>query len=283
MTETALAYADRALALIREANKSLFVVTNARMYADLFKKGGNLYMAAHKFKEAGDAYVSAARNFIRVNDQDQATLNYINASRAYENEYPGEAVQCLTPVIDHYVVWGEFAKAAKYQEQQAVLNDRLGDTAGALRCWETAAGFFEIVRNDVASFRCRARTAEHYALVRDYEKADGLFQSLEKSVLASEIGYHDVPTYVFNATLCQFLWLPCEVVESIFKTRIVDQYAPLFSVKNRMVDTIITAVKANDPGRISSFMSKYTEVGKVTEWQATMLGRIRDLFTGVEE
>jgi len=283
MTETALAYADRAHALFREANNGSFMAQNAMNSGVLFNKAGNLYMAAQQLKEAGNAYIAAARNFVRANDKDQSTLNYINASRAYENEYPGEAAECLTPVIDHYVVWGEFAKAAKYQEQQAVLNDRLKYTEAALRSWENAARFFEIERNDVASFRCRARTAEHYALVRDYEKAGGLFQALEKAVLSSEIVYHEAPGYSFNAALCQFLSSPIETVESDFKTRITGQMDPFFSVKNRLVITIINAVKANDIGRIASAANGYTEVGKATEWQATMLGRIRDLFTDVEE
>lgn len=79
-----------------------------------------------------------------MKELDDAANTLVDAFKAYRKVDPEAAVRCLDMAINRYCVKGNFRRAASHKETEGELFEvELGDTGRALKCYETAAGWYE--------------------------------------------------------------------------------------------------------------------------------------------
>jgi alpha-soluble NSF attachment protein len=96
-------------------------------------------------KEAGLAFEKAASiQTQNLNEPDDAANSLQEAFKVYRKEFPEDAARTLSSAIQHYVLKGNFRRAATQQQYLAeVYEVELGDQKKALEAYERAAEWFD--------------------------------------------------------------------------------------------------------------------------------------------
>jgi len=171
--------------------------------AEQFQNAGNYYKCIKKWKEAGDAYYQAAGCLILIQENDEATTSFINASKCYKKSSPIEAVNSLKQAIQFLIEKGKLNQAANHQKTIAEIYETdLMDTEKALEAYENAADWYSTENLPVLSNQCSLKVAHLCGELEQYEKAYGLFEKVASNSVDNDLAKWSVKEYLLKAGLC---------------------------------------------------------------------------------
>jgi len=171
--------------------------------AEQFQNAGNYFKCIKKWKEAGDAYYQAAGCLILIQENDEATTSYINASKCYKKSSPMEAVNSLKQAIQFLIEKGKLNQAANHQKTIAEIYETdLMDVEKALEAYETAADWYSTENLPVLSNQCSLKVAHLSGELEQYEKAYNIFEKVATNSIDNELAKWSVKEYLLKAGLC---------------------------------------------------------------------------------
>lgn len=170
--------------------------------ADFFTKAGNSYKLANQWQSAGEAFMKAA-NAVRSTDMpNDAATSFVEAANCFKKISPTEAVEAYQQAIAIYNDNGRFAMSARFYKELAELHESNRNIPEAIESYENALNLFDGDNKKQAANQCNIKIAVLSSEGGDYHKAAGIFESIGRSSMESNLGMYSAKGYLFQSLLC---------------------------------------------------------------------------------
>lgn len=245
--------------------------------AEQYQNAGNYFKCIKKWKEAGDAYYQAAGCLVSIQENDEATTSFINASKCYKKSSPMEAVNSLKQAIQFLIEKGKLNQAANHQKTIAEIYETdLMDVEKALESYETAADWYSTENSPVLSNQCTLKVAHLCGELEQYEKAYNLFEKVASNSIDNELAKWSVKEYLLKAGLCH---LANKANEGGFMTFLdtFDEIDGTFrdTREYKFLENLLTSTEEKNVDDFVKVISNYDSLTRLDPWKTKILLKIK--------
>jgi alpha-soluble NSF attachment protein len=177
--------------------------------ADLYGRAGNAFKLQKQFKESGDAYKKQGEVREKLNERDEASNCYLNASKSYKKEFPQgslfdpEAATTLTLAISILIEKGRFSAAASSQKQLAeIYESDLADLQKAMDAYDQAGEWYSAEDASAQANACFLKVAQFAGTLENYDRAIRIFEQVAEKSLGNNLTKWSVREYFLKAGIC---------------------------------------------------------------------------------
>ncbi|BAE59815.1 protein required for fusion of vesicles in vesicular transport, alpha-SNAP [Aspergillus flavus] len=246
--------------------------------ADLYTQAGNAFRVQKQNKEAGLAFEKAASiQTQNLNEPDDAANSLQEAFKVYRKSDPEDAARVLSSAIQHYVLKGNFRRAATQQQYLAeVYEVELGDQKKALEAYEKAAEWFDSDNAEALANKHYLKAADLAALEGDYYKAIEHYERIGRSSISNNLMKWSVKDYFLKAGICHLA-----TNDLVATNRALENYRDIDNtfVSTREHQLLIDLVQTIEQGDQEAFADKlyqFDQLSKLDKWKTTLLLRIKN-------
>nr|CAG8477215.1 2119_t:CDS:2 [Entrophospora candida] len=217
--------------------------------------------------EAGDAFIKAANMQLQLNERDEASTTFINASKCYRKCSFEEAISSLKQAIEILTDRGRFQAAANLQKDIAqIYESDLVDLEKAMQAYEIAA---ELANG------CFIKAATFAATLEQYDKAIEKFEQVAMASLDNQLAKWSLKEYFLKAGLCHIAF-----GDHIGARRAIERYGDVdvtFSGTRecQFLEAILEAVEGGDVETFTNRVVEFDQLTKLDNWKTTILLRIK--------
>ncbi|KAB8210056.1 soluble NSF attachment protein [Aspergillus parasiticus] len=246
--------------------------------ADLYTQAGNAFRVQKQNKEAGLAFEKAASiQTQNLNEPDDAANSLQEAFKVYRKSDPEDAARVLSSAIQHYVLKGNFRRAATQQQYLAeVYEVELGDQKKALEAYEKAAEWFDSDNAEALANKHYLKAADLAALEGDYYKAIEHYERIGRSSISNNLMKWSVKDYFLKAGICHLA-----TNDLVATNRALENYRDIDNtfVSTREHQLLIDLAQTIEQGDQEAFADKlyqFDQLSKLDKWKTTLLLRIKN-------
>jgi len=260
----------------KETHKGWFGGNKLDEAYDLYQQAGNSFKLAKCWKEAGEAFERAAKVALKLNEQNDAATQFVNAAKSFKKDYPTEAINCLKLAVDILTQRGRFHSAATHQKEIAQLYEiELANIAEAMSAYELAADWYGSEDSKAIANSCNLKVAEFAGQLEQYEKAISIFEQVASDSLANQLAKWSVKDYFFKSGLCHLC-----VGDPISGARAFDKYDsmdPSFpqTRESKLLRSLLDAINQEDIEAFTDLVYEFDQLTKLDNWKTSLLLRIK--------
>lgn len=243
---------------------------------DLYQQAANSFKLAKCWKEAGEAFESAAKVALKLNEQNDAATQFVNAAKAFKKDYPMEAINCLKLAVDILTQRGRFHSAATHQKEIAQLYEvDLANISEAMSAYELAADWYGSEDSKAIANSCSLKVAEFAAQLEQYEKAISIFEQVASDSLANQLAKWSVKDYFFKAGLCHLC-----VGDPVSAARALDKYDSMDSSfsqtrESKLLRALHESINQEDIEAFTDLVYEFDQLTKLDNWKTSLLLRVK--------
>ncbi|KAE8376435.1 soluble NSF attachment protein [Aspergillus bertholletiae] len=245
--------------------------------ADLYTQAGNAFRVQKQNKEAGLAFEKAASiQTQHLNEPDDAANSLQEAFKVYRKSDPEDATRVLSSAIQHYVLKGNFRRAATQQQYLAeVYEVELGDQKKALEAYEKAAEWFDSDNAEALANKHYLKAADLAALEGDYYKAIEHYERIGRSSISNNLMKWSVKDYFLKAGICHLATNDLVATNRALENyRDIDNTFPSTREHQLLIDLVQT-IEQGDQEAFADKLFQYDQLSKLDKWKTTLLLRIK--------
>lgn len=275
-------------ALLQKADKTLAGATGGFSFfggkeqkymdaADLYSQAANAFRMQQMNKEAGQAFEKAADVHNKhLNEPDDAANLMVDAFKVYRQDSPQDAIRCIDFAIMQYCKKGNFRRAAQHKENVGeILETTLGDTKGALKCYEEAARWYEGDNAGALANKLWLKVADIAALESDYYGAIEKYEKVAAQSINNNLMRYSVKDYFFKAGICHLA-----TGDLVGTNRALEKYRdmdPTFASnrEHQLLVDLAGAIEAGDQEAFTDKLFQYDQMSKLDKWKTTLLVRVK--------
>jgi len=244
--------------------------------AGCFEKAAAQFKAAKNAKRAAHAYIEAAKNLERINNELEATTNWKNAATqlAISGDID-EAVKCFTKAIDHYLASDRFNSAAKLQSEIGKLYEDKKIFGKAIMFYNEAIGSFESENNNIQARKVKLQVADIQAKSGEYRKAIDLYESISKDAVDDSLLRWSVKNHLLKASLCQLV-LGAQKNDMSEATKAFEKYEEWSEIfcgtrENKLVQDLKKAYEDMNTEAFQDAIFEFDNISKLDEFKTSLL------------
>jgi len=244
--------------------------------AGCFEKAAAQFKAAKNAKRAAHAYIEAAKNLERINNELEATTNWKNAATqlAISGDID-EAVKCFTKAIDHYLASDRFNSAAKLQSEIGKLYEDKKIFGKAIMFYNEAIGSFESENNNIQARKVKLQVADIQAKSAEYRKAIDLYESISKDAVDDSLLRWSVKNHLLKASLCQLV-LGAQKNDMSEATKAFEKYEEWSEIfcgtrENKLVQDLKKAYEDMNTEAFQDAIFEFDNISKLDEFKTSLL------------
>ncbi|KAF5866972.1 hypothetical protein ETB97_006816 [Aspergillus alliaceus] len=230
--------------------------------ADLYTQAGNAYRVQKQNKEAGLAFEKAASiQTQNLNEPDDAANSLQEAFKVYRKSDPEDAARVLSSAIQHYVLKGNFRRAATQQQYLAeVFEVELGDQKKALEAYEKAAEWFDSDNAEALANKHYLKAADLAALEGDYYKAIEHYERIGRSSISNNL----------------MKWS-----DLVATNRALENYRDIDTTfastrEHQLLIDLVQTIEQGDQEAFADKLFQFDQLSKLDKWKTTLLLRIKN-------
>ncbi|CAJ0844749.1 2012_t:CDS:2 [Entrophospora sp. SA101] len=226
--------------------------------------------------EAGDAFIKAANMQLQLNERDEASTTFINASKCYRKCSFEEAISSLKQAIEILTDRGRFQAAANLQKDIAqIYESDLVDLEKAMQAYEIAAEWYLGEESTALANGCFIKAATFAATLEQYDKAIEKFEQVAMASLDNQLAKWSLKEYFLKAGLCHIAF-----GDHIGARRAIERYGDVdvtFSGTRecQFLEAILEAVEGGDVETFTNRVVEFDQLTKLDNWKTTILLRIK--------
>jgi len=244
--------------------------------AGCFEKAAAQFKAAKNAKRAAHAYIEAAKNLERINNELEATTNWKNAATqlAISGDID-EAVKCFTKAIDLYLASDRFNSAAKLQSEIGKLYEDKKIFGKAIMFYNEAIGSFESENNNIQARKVKLQVADILAKSGEYRKAIDLYESISKDAVDDSLLRWSVKNHLLKASLCQLV-LGAQKNDMSEATKAFAKYEEWSEIfcgtrENKLVQDLKKAYEDMNTEAFQDAIFEFDNISKLDEFKTSLL------------
>jgi len=244
--------------------------------AGCFEKAAAQFKAAKNAKRAAHAYIEAAKNLEKINNELEATTNWKNAATqlAISGDID-EAVQCFSKAIDHYLANDRFNSAAKLQSNIGKLYEDKKIFGKAIMFYNEAIGSFESESNKSQARKVKLQVADILAKSGEYRKAIDLYESIAKDGVDDNLLRWSVKNHLLKASLCQLV-LGAQKDDMSEATKAFAKYEEWSEIfcgtrENKLVQDLRKAYEEMNTEAFQDAIFEFDNISKLDEFKTSLL------------
>ncbi|CAI2165826.1 7037_t:CDS:2 [Funneliformis geosporum] len=275
-----------ALSLLAKADKKattfrFFGGNNYEDAAELYIKAANSFKLAKRWKEAGDAFSKAANMQIQLNERDEASSTFINASKCYKKCSFEDAITSLKQAIEILTDRGRFQAAAGHQKDIAqIYESDLVDLEKSMQSYEIAADWYAGEEANALANNCLLKVATFAATLELYDKAIEKFEQVAHASLDNQLTKWSLKEYFLKAGLCHIV-----NGDYIGAGNAIERYKDMDvsfagTREYQFLQDILSAVENGDVETFTNRVVDFDQLSKLDNWKTTILLRIKK---GIQE
>ncbi|KAB8074984.1 soluble NSF attachment protein [Aspergillus leporis] len=245
--------------------------------ADLYTQAGNAFRVQKQNKEAGLAFEKAASiQTQNLNEPDDAANSLQEAFKVYRKEFPEDAARTLSSAIQHYVLKGNFRRAATQQQYLAeVYEVELGDQKKALEAYERAAEWFDSDNAEALANKHYLKAADLAALEGDYYKAIEHYEKIGRSSISNNLMKWSVKDYFLKAGICHLA-----TNDLVATNRALENYRDIDTTfastrEHQLLVDLTQSIEQGDQEAFADKLFQFDQLSKLDKWKTTLLLRIK--------
>ncbi|KAB8235477.1 soluble NSF attachment protein [Aspergillus alliaceus] len=246
--------------------------------ADLYTQAGNAYRVQKQNKEAGLAFEKAASiQTQNLNEPDDAANSLQEAFKVYRKSDPEDAARVLSSAIQHYVLKGNFRRAATQQQYLAeVFEVELGDQKKALEAYEKAAEWFDSDNAEALANKHYLKAADLAALEGDYYKAIEHYERIGRSSISNNLMKWSVKDYFLKAGICHLA-----TNDLVATNRALENYRDIDTTfastrEHQLLIDLVQTIEQGDQEAFADKLFQFDQLSKLDKWKTTLLLRIKN-------
>ncbi|KAE8353492.1 soluble NSF attachment protein [Aspergillus coremiiformis] len=246
--------------------------------ADLYTQAGNAFRVQKQNKEAGLAFEKAASiQTQNLNEPDDAANSLQEAFKVYRKSDPEDAARVLSSAIQHYVLKGNFRRAATQQQYLAeVYEVELGDQKKALEAYEKAAEWFDSDNAEALANKHYLKAADLAALEGDYYKAIEHYEKIGRSSISNNLMKWSVKDYFLKAGVCHLA-----TNDLVATNRALENYRDIDTTfastrEHQLLVDLVQTIEQGDQEAFADKLFQYDQLSKLDKWKTTLLLRIKN-------
>jgi len=244
--------------------------------AGCFEKAAAQFKAAKNAKRAANAYIEAAKNLEKINNELEATTNWKNA--ATQLSIAGdieEAVMCFTKAIDHYLASDRFNSAAKLQSEIGKLYEDKKLFGKAITFYNEAVESFESENNKIQARKVKLQVADILAKSGEYSKAIEIYESISKDGVDDSLLRWSVKNHLLKASLCQLV-LGAKKDDMSEATKAFAKYEEWSEIfhgtrENKLVQDLKKAYEDTNTEAFQDAIFEFDNISKLDEFKTSLL------------
>jgi len=244
--------------------------------AGCFEKAAAQFKAAKNAKRAAHAYIEAAKNLEKINNELEATTNWKNAATqlAISGDID-EAVQCFSKAIDHYLASDRFNQAGKLQSEIGKLYEDKKIFGKAIMFYNEAIGSFESESNKSQARKVKLQVADILAKSGEYRKAIDLYESIAKDGVDDNLLRWSVKNHLLKASLCQLV-LGAQKDDMSEATKAFAKYEEWSEIfcgtrENKLVQDLRKAYEEMNTEAFQDAIFEFDNISKLDEFKTSLL------------
>lgn len=244
--------------------------------AGCFEKAAAQFKAAKNAKRAAHAYIEAAKNLEKINNELEATTNWKNAATqlAISGDID-EAVQCFSKAIDHYLASDRFNQAGKLQSEIGKLYEDKKIFGKAIMFYNEAIGSFESESNKSQARKVKLQVADILAKSGEYRKAIDLYESIAKDGVDDNLLRWSVKNHLLKASLCQLV-LGAQKDDMSEATKAFAKYEEWSEIfcgtrENKLVQDLKKAYEEMNTEAFQDAIFEFDNISKLDEFKTSLL------------
>ncbi|GAB1191117.1 soluble NSF attachment protein [Aspergillus pseudonomiae] len=245
--------------------------------ADLYTQAGNAFRVQKQNKEAGLAFEKAASIQTQsLNEPDDAANSLQEAFKVYRKSDPEDAARVLSSAIQHYVLKGNFRRAATQQQYLAeVYEVELGDQKKALEAYEKAAEWFDSDNAEALANKHYLKAADLAALEGDYYKAIEHYERIGRSSISNNLMKWSVKDYFLKAGICHLA-----TNDLVATNRALENYRDIDNTfastrEHQLLIDLVQTIEQGDQEAFADKLFQFDQLSKLDKWKTTLLLRIK--------
>jgi len=244
--------------------------------AGCFEKAAAQFKAAKNAKRAANAYIEAAKNLEKINNELEATTNWKNAATQFSISGDiEEAVMCNTKAIDHYLATDRFNSAAKLQNNIGKLYEDKKLFDKAISYYNEAVGSYESENNNVQARKVKLQVADILAKSGEYRKAIDLYESVSKEGVDDQLLRWSVKNHLLKASLCQLV-LGAQKDDMSEATKAFAKYEDWSEIfcgtrENKLVQDLKKAYEELNTEAFQDAIFEFDNISKLDEFKTSLL------------
>ncbi|KAE8145978.1 soluble NSF attachment protein [Aspergillus avenaceus] len=246
--------------------------------ADLYTQAANAFRVQKQNKEAGLAFEKAASiQSQNLNEPDDAANSLQEAFKVYRKSDPEDATRVLSSAIQHYVLKGNFRRAATQQQYLAeVYEVELGDTKKALEAYEKAAEWFDSDNAEALANKHYLKAADLAALEGDYYKSIEHYERIGRSSISNNLMKWSVKDYFLKAGICHLA-----TNDLVATNRALDNYRDIDTTfistrEHQLLVDLVQSIEQGDQEAFADKLFQFDQLSKLDKWKTTLLLRIKN-------
>ncbi|KAI9090806.1 soluble NSF attachment protein [Phlyctochytrium arcticum] len=260
----------------KAAYKSFFGGNKLEEASDLYAKAANAFKLGKKWREAGDAFMSQGGVLLRMNERDEASSAFLNASKAFKKNSPQDAVSALQQAVELLTERGRFSVAANNQKMIAeIYENDLADFEKALHAYEIAAEWYSGEDSNAQANGCLLKVGQFAAQVEQYDKAIESFEKVASNSMNSALTRFSLKDYFLKAGLCYLC-----AGDTVRTRSALERYRNMdanfeTSREHNFFAALLEAVEAQDSQRFTDVVADWDRLTKLDSWKTTLLLRLK--------
>ncbi|OGM41414.1 vesicular-fusion protein sec17, partial [Aspergillus bombycis] len=246
--------------------------------ADLYTQAGNAFRVQKQNKEAGLAFEKAASIQTQsLNEPDDAANSLQEAFKVYRKSDPEDAARVLSSAIQHYVLKGNFRRAATQQQYLAeVYEVELGDQKKALEAYEKAAEWFDSDNAEALANKHYLKAADLAALEGDYYKAIEHYERIGRSSISNNLMKWSVKDYFLKGGICHLA-----TNDLVATNRALENYRDIDNTfastrEHQLLIDLVQTIEQGDQEAFADKLFQFDQLSKLDKWKTTLLLRIKN-------
>ncbi|KAI8799763.1 soluble NSF attachment protein [Cladochytrium replicatum] len=245
--------------------------------SELFAKAANSFKLAKLWREAGDAFIAQASCLIKIQERDEASAAFINASKAYKKSSPADAADSLKKAIDILTEKGRFSAAASNQKQLAEIYETdLVDLGKAMEAYELAAEWYSGEDSNAQANACYLKVGTFAAQLELYDKAVENFERVAAHSMDNNLTRWSMREYFLKAGLCHL----CITTDLVRTRQALERYQTMdvtFSGTREFafLKSLLEACENQDVEGFTQTVVDFDKLTKLDSWKTTILLRVK--------
>lgn len=253
--------------------------------AENYAKAAAQYKIAKQFKEAGRCYELAAQNNLQTQNTLEATTNYREAAKAWQNsESPDRAIGAYTKCTQFYLDNDRFNAAGKIFCDIAKINREEGDLKAAIQSYDAAVECFQSDNDKSSANKRLLEIADLSATLEDYKRAIEIYENVASDSIDNNLLRWSVKGYYFKSMLCQ-LCIAAKTSDVTAANEAFERYQDLSDLfvntrEANLVQSILQAFEAGDLNQFKDAVAEFEQISPLDDWKSRLLFTIQSALTG---
>jgi len=214
---------------------------------------------------------------------DEAVTFYTQAAEAYADVSINDAITTYKFVIESHMENNRFQRAAKCLKTLGGLYEKERNFIGAAEAYEKAADCFQAEDSNAKAHEMLLKVAQFAADQLEYKKAAEIYERVATECMRSmnKLSQVQVPGYLFNATLVQFVAGATSPGGDLSTVRqAADRYVTLCPTYDRsrqqiFLNDLMKAFEDDDVKKFTAVVVKFDRVAPLNDWVSKMLLEVK--------